>query len=119
MFRLDASGVNLPPMPPPTAAAAPPFLTASEAQVSQGRELYAEACVRCHGVDAVGGVKDLRWMTGETHAQFNAIVLGGILADKGMAGFADVLGEAEAEAIHAYLIARANEDWQDAATGGE
>ena len=29
-----------------------------------------------------------------------------------MAGFADLLSEDEAKAIHAYLIARANEDWE-------
>jgi quinohemoprotein ethanol dehydrogenase len=28
-----------------------------------------------------------------------------------MASFADVLGTDESEAIHHYLIARANEDW--------
>jgi quinohemoprotein ethanol dehydrogenase len=28
-----------------------------------------------------------------------------------MASFADLLTREEAEAIHAYLIARANEDW--------
>jgi quinohemoprotein ethanol dehydrogenase len=32
-----------------------------------------------------------------------------------MASFADILTPAQAEAIHAYLIARGNEDYQDAA----
>jgi len=118
VFKLDAKGVTLPPTPPPTALPRPPFLAATEAQVTRGRELYGETCVRCHGVDAVGGVKDLRWMTPETHAQFLDIVLGGILTHRGMASFADVLSEEDAEAIHAFLIARGNEDWQDAAAGG-
>jgi quinohemoprotein ethanol dehydrogenase len=118
VFKLGATGVTLPPMPPAVALPRPPFLTASEAVVARGRDLYGESCVRCHGVDAVGGVADLRWMTPETHAQFHEIVLGGILADKGMASFADVLDEEEADAIHAYLIARANEDYQDAGHGG-
>ncbi len=30
-----------------------------------------------------------------------------------MASFKDLLTPSQAEAIHAYLIARANEDWQD------
>jgi quinohemoprotein ethanol dehydrogenase len=38
-------------------------------------------------------------------------VLRGLYLDKGMASFADLLQPEEAEAIHAYLIARANEDW--------
>ena len=46
---------------------------------------------------------------------FNDIVLKGTRADGGMASFADVLTPAQAEAIHAYLIARGNEDYADAA----
>jgi len=118
VFKLGATGVTLPPMPPPSALPRPPFLTANEAAVTRGRELYGENCVRCHGVDAVGGVKDLRWMTSETHAAFMDIVLHGKLADKGMASFGDVLDEEEAGAIQAYLIARANEDYQDASANG-
>jgi hypothetical protein len=30
-----------------------------------------------------------------------------------MVGFADILTSDDADAIHAYLIARANEDWKD------
>ena len=39
----------------------------------------------------------------------------GILQDRGMASFADVLTPEDTEAIHAYLIARGNEDYADAA----
>jgi len=60
---------------------------------------------------AVGGLKDLRFMTTEVHADYLNIVLGGTRTQKGMASFADVLKEDEAEAIHHYLIARSNEDW--------
>ena len=105
-------------MPPPSDLPRPPFLRASEAQVKEGQALYAQTCRTCHGDDAVGGLKDLRWMTAETHEQFLDIVLRGTLADRGMAGFSDILNENEANAIHAYLIARANEDWQDAAATG-
>jgi quinohemoprotein ethanol dehydrogenase len=117
VFRLDATGVTLPPMPPPVALPRPPFLTASEADVALGRTLYADTCVRCHGVEAVGGMKDLRWMDSDTHAAFLEIVLHGARADKGMASFGDVLDETQANAIHAYLIARANEDFADAGHG--
>ena len=50
-------------------------------------------------------------MTAETHGQFNKIVLEGLYLEKGMGNFSDILSKEQAEAIHAYLIARANEDW--------
>ncbi|MBX5459681.1 MAG: PQQ-dependent dehydrogenase, methanol/ethanol family [Steroidobacteraceae bacterium] len=113
-FKLGAKGVSLPPMPPPAAIPAPPPLRATEDQVRRGRKIFGDTCSRCHGENAVGGLKDLRFMTRETHAQFRDIVLGGIRKDKGMAGFADLLTPDDAEAVHAYLIARANEDYLDA-----
>jgi quinohemoprotein ethanol dehydrogenase len=118
VFKLGATGVTLPPPPPPSTLPRPPALRASEAQVIEGRALYAQTCSRCHGDNAIGGVKDLRFMATETHAQFNDIVLKGVRADKGMASFADVLTPSQVEAIHAYLIARGNEDYQDAAARG-
>jgi mono/diheme cytochrome c family protein len=44
--------------------------------------------------------------------QFKDIVLKGIRSVKGMQSFADVVSDADAEAINAYLIARAREDYQ-------
>ncbi|MGX7894627.1 PQQ-dependent dehydrogenase, methanol/ethanol family [Tsuneonella sp. HG222] len=115
VFRLGAKGVTLPPMAPPSALPPPPRLTANEATVAKGRRLYQETCVRCHGEDAIGGVKDLRFMTPQTHGLFADIVLKGIYREKGMVGFADVLSPEDSEAIHQYLIARGNEDYADAA----
>ncbi len=113
VFKLGAAGVALPPLPPPTALPRPPYLRAGEDQVRRGQKIYAETCSRCHGEAARGGVKDLRWMTPETHAQFSDIVLGGIRKDKGMGSFKDLLTQQDVDDIHAYLIARGNEDWQD------
>ena len=118
VFKLGATGVTLPPAPPPVALPRPPFLRASEAQVSEGRTLFGQTCSRCHGDNAIGGVKDLRFMSADIHAQFNDIVLKGTRADKGMTSFVDVLTPTQAEAIHAYLIARGNEDYADAAAAG-
>ena len=81
--------------------------------VARGERLYAANCALCHGAAARGGVKDLRHMAPATHGAFLAIVLEGKLAANGMASFADVLTREEAEAIHHYLIARANADWED------
>jgi len=76
-----------------------------------GAQLFNETCARCHGQDAVGGQKDLRFLTRESHNNVNDTVLKGTLVEKGMASFADILDEGEVNAIHAYIIARANESW--------
>ena len=111
VFKLGGKA-QLPPLAQVTTLPAqPPGLTAAEDVVTRGGELYSQTCQQCHGVSAVGGLKDLRFMTTEVHADYLNIVLGGTRTQKGMASFADVLKKDEAEAIHHYLIARANEDW--------
>jgi len=110
VFKLGGTA-KLPPLAKQEAIPQPPRLTASEAEVKKGAQLFADTCAVCHGQNAIGGVKDLRHLTPETHAKFLDIVLGGIYQDKGMASFADILSKEDAEAIHSYIIARANEDW--------
>jgi quinohemoprotein ethanol dehydrogenase len=118
VFKLGGTA-KLPPMPVADASLPrPPRLMASEAQVAEGRSLFGGNCSRCHGDNAVGGVADLRFMSAESHARFNDVVLGGILQDKGMASFAGQLTTSEVEAIHAFLIARGNEDYADATARG-
>jgi quinohemoprotein ethanol dehydrogenase len=110
VFKLGGN-VQLPPLPPAQPIPNPPPLRATEDVVRRGAELFGATCAQCHGQLAVGGIKDLRYMTRETHAAFNDIVLKGTRTDKGMASFANLLKPADAEAIHAYVISRANEDW--------
>jgi quinohemoprotein ethanol dehydrogenase len=110
VFKLGGT-IQLPPLEATAAVQPPPPLRASEAAVQRGAQLFAQTCAVCHGQRAIGGVKDLRHMTADTHRQFNDIVLRGLYLDKGMASFADLLDQDEVDAIHAYLIARANEDW--------
>ena len=101
-------------LPPLAAAAAipdPPPLRATEATVQRGAELFANTCAQCHGQLARGGVKDLRYMDSQTHASFNDIVLKGLREKKGMANFSNLLTLDDAEAVHAYVIARAQEVW--------
>jgi quinohemoprotein ethanol dehydrogenase len=112
VFALDAKGVTLPPAPPSTSIPQPPTEAQPEEKVAKGAGLYAANCAICHGQNAAGGVKDLRHMTDETHAAFADIVLGGKLKANGMEPFADKLSAEDAGAIHAYLISRAQEDWQ-------
>ncbi len=113
VFKLDARGVTLPPTPEPPPIPAPPPLRAAETDVKAGGAIYNNTCSSCHGVDARGGVKDLRHMTAQTHAEFNDIVLGGVRKNAGMASFKDILQQKDVDQIHAYLIARAQEDYNN------
>ena len=110
VFKLGGKA-ELPPMPESEAVPEPPPLRADEDTVRRGAVLFANTCAQCHGQLAMGGVKDLRFMDRETHAQFNDIVLKGTRVDKGMASFANLLSVEDVEAIHAYIISRAHEDW--------
>ena len=116
VFKLGGTA-RLPPLPASSMVVpelvAPPPLTGTPEQVALGERLYGENCGLCHGTAARGGVKDLRHMMPATHAAFLDIVLGGTRARNGMASFADVLSREQAEAIHHYLISRANDDWED------
>jgi quinohemoprotein ethanol dehydrogenase len=116
VFKLGGTA-KLPPMPAESFVvpelSPPPKLLGTPEQVALGEQLYGENCSLCHGNAARGGVKDLRHMSPQTHLDFPKIVLGGSLASKGMASFADVLSAGEAQAIQHYLIARAHEDWED------
>ena len=112
VFTLDATGVTLPPAPKPGELPAPPRVQVNAEQATKGEGLFAENCQLCHGVNAVGGKKDLRYMTPEVHKDFLDIVLKGTRADKGMPNLSENVTSEQAEDIHAYLIQRAQEDWQ-------
>ena len=53
-------------------------------------------------------VPDLRFMSAETHRVFDAIVIGGIYAEKGMASFAEDLTVEQSDLIHQYVISEAH-----------
>jgi len=95
------------PKPPPKSADAPfekPSASrGSEARVSEGEILYKRACSRCH-VFGRGMLPDLRRMSPETRKLFYNIVLRGAYLPKGMGRFDDVLSQADAEAIYAFLV---------------
>src|SRR5690606_20114326 len=108
VFKLGGTA-ELPPLPEAAPLPNPPPLRGPEGPIRNGAQSYAQTCARGHGQLAAGGVKDLRYMTNATHQAFNSIVLEGTLAEKGMASFASLLSREDVEAVHAYLIARANE----------
>jgi quinohemoprotein ethanol dehydrogenase len=113
VFALDATGVQLPPPPAAATLVAPPATQFPREQIDRGEVLFASNCQLCHGQNAIGGLKDLRYMSVDTHGEFNDILLTGTRADKGMPRQETMTAE-EVDAIHAYVISRAQEDWQGA-----
>ena len=89
-------------------------LTASRAEIEQGRVLFATFCGRCHGgnVASGGSVPDLRYTEEPTHQMFEEIVRGGARREFGMPSFADDLTAAQVRLIHAYILDRARESAQ-------
>jgi quinohemoprotein ethanol dehydrogenase len=111
VYKLGATG-TLPPFDPTTPPLTPPpAVRASEAQIARGAEVYAQNCALCHGQQARGSDRDLRFIGPEVHAEFNTIVLEGARADKGMPNFAGLLTQEDVDAVHGYVISRGNEDW--------
>ncbi|MDE0348546.1 MAG: PQQ-dependent dehydrogenase, methanol/ethanol family [Gammaproteobacteria bacterium] len=116
VFALDGAAQWPAPPERPSEIPEPPPLTASVEEVERGSALYHEACMWCHGDSTLEPLMaDLKMMTAETHAQFPAIVLGGMLRDEGMMGYADVLTPEDAELIRQYVISRAR-IWRETAT---
>jgi quinohemoprotein ethanol dehydrogenase len=131
VFKLDARQ-TLPPMPSrprkPGMLGKPveaPDYGASQTSLERGRALYAMHCTRCHGlgVRSSGLYPDLRQSTADVYSSWNAIVLSGAFAYKGMASFADVISQEESEAIRAYVADRARHrpgwgEWMAEILGG-
>jgi alcohol dehydrogenase (cytochrome c)/quinohemoprotein ethanol dehydrogenase len=91
----------------------PPLTGAGPAVIKAGFVTYEHYCSVCHGDAAVSGgpVPDLRHSAAlADDAVFHGVVLGGTLSDQGMASFKGTLGDAQVEAVRAYLISRANQD---------
>ena len=101
----------------------PPERTARFEQLEKGAELYYDyTCRLCHGKKAIGvarqmdaaesgrlhgALPDLRYMSAETHAQWQAIVLGGSRKHLGMPAFHDAMSVEDSEAIHAFVVDQA------------
>ncbi len=104
-FKLGGTA-SLPPTIPRPVMPEPAEITVTEAELDEGQQLYATHCGRCHGpaVQSGGLVPDLRYMSAETHRIFDAIVIGGIYADRGMVSFAEDLSIEQSHLVHQYII---------------
>ena len=85
--------------------------------VVEGKLLYYDHCVGCHGVVVVsgGGTPELRYSTMLANDGWYAVVLDGVLESSGMIGFSARLSREEVTAIREFVIAKANADWEVAA----
>ena len=92
----------------------PPADNASPEMIARGERLYHQNCAVCHGLSAVssGVVTDLRFASKAVHESFDKIVLEGIIGERGMAKFSDLLSADDVKAIHSYLISRTKEDYE-------
>ena len=90
------------------AAALAPLPPHDPALEKTGEALFAVNCGVCHGIGGVGGgvLPDLRHVTPEKHAAFQQIVMGGHKA-LGMPDFSNRLSTGDVEAIHAYVLSKA------------
>jgi PQQ-dependent dehydrogenase (methanol/ethanol family) len=106
---------QLPPLEPAAPIPAPPELNASTEQIAHGKAVYHNYCGVCHGPGLHGGgvLPDLRHMPAGKHLAFKEIVIDGLLSNKGMVGFKDVLSEADVTAIQGYVISEAHKLQED------
>jgi quinohemoprotein ethanol dehydrogenase len=104
-FKLDGTA-RLPPDPPLAPPANPPRERAPAAELAAGAAQYGMYCARCHGVAAESAnvLPDLRRSPMlDAPSAWQAIVMGGALADHGMVGWRRFMTAAQAQAIRAYV----------------
>jgi quinohemoprotein ethanol dehydrogenase len=108
-FKLDGKA----PMPPVekrvVRSVTMPRPEASPEMIARGRKVYAENCFTCHGMGAhaSGLYPDLKTSPPEVHAQWDAIVRGGIRSERGMPSFGSTVSVEESQAAQAYVLERA------------
>jgi len=91
----------------------PPPQQGTPQQVAAGRTLFNTWCAECHTLGVASVTPDLTRLnrgivSGEV---FKAIILKGALVPLGMARFDDVLTEADADTLHAFLVDRSWEEY--------
>jgi quinohemoprotein ethanol dehydrogenase len=118
VFKLGGDARLPDPTPRDRSMPEPPPLNATDEQIETGDRLYHQVCANCHvalgrSYIVTSGIVDLRRMTPETHAAYEAIVLGGLRANLGMRSFADELTKEDVEAIRQFVISKAHELYDD------
>lgn len=108
-FRLGGSATLPEYAPPPLAPPVIPAENFTSEQFLRGERVYETTCGWCHGPGANSGgvLPDLRRSGAlADRATWRAILVDGILSDRGMASFKKVLSPADVEAVRAYVAAK-------------
>jgi quinohemoprotein ethanol dehydrogenase len=110
VYKLGGAA-KLPPFAlPPLQALNPPPAFGTAEHLAHGGQVYDRYCSACHGVLAQsnGAFPDLRYSGALQSAEpFQAIVLDGILKQRGMASFKSALSLTDAEDVRGYIVGRA------------
>ena len=112
-FRLGGAASLPEPAPYTPPQLNPPPSTASEQTIARGAALYGRNCAQCHD-NRIGTFPDLR-VSAAIHDQaaFDAIVIDGARTDAGMVSFAATLSSEDSAAIRAWVIERANTQFEE------
>ncbi|HTY48905.1 MAG TPA: c-type cytochrome, partial [Steroidobacteraceae bacterium] len=112
VFALGGTATLPPPQPYTPRALLPPPATAPADVVAAGEQLYSRNCAACHGDRGQTRGANFPDLTRTpllwSQEGFDQIVLKGVLREKGMDSFADVLKPDDTAAIRAFIIAQAN-----------
>jgi alcohol dehydrogenase (cytochrome c)/quinohemoprotein ethanol dehydrogenase len=91
----------------------PPPATAPAELVQTGQERYAKYCSACHGDNGQTRGSNFPDLTRtpllHTQEGFDNVVLKGVLSEKGMASFGEVLKPEDTQALRAFIVQRAHE----------
>jgi quinohemoprotein ethanol dehydrogenase len=123
MLVYSVGGMAKLPAPAPYTPRAllPPPATAAAADVQKGEQLYARNCAACHGDRGQTRGANFPDLTRTpllwSQDGFDSIVLKGLLSEKGMVSFADVLKPADTAQIRAFIIDQANQLKNNPQTG--
>jgi len=84
------------------------FVMSDEA-VAAGESIYMTQCIACHGAELEGGIgaalNDTEWVHGGTPEEVLATIREGVL-DKGMPGWAPILGPEGVNQVTAYVLSK-------------
>jgi quinohemoprotein ethanol dehydrogenase len=111
-FKVGGGVTPLPPKRMPIKTPQPPDTKIKEELVAKGSSLYVTYCDTCHGGfddNHFSLHPDLTKLPLAKHELFQDIVLGGILAQNGMASFSNSLDSTDVESIHQFLLTQQTE----------
>ncbi len=110
VFKLEGAGQLPEPSVTHVNIPQPPEIAATSEELLLGNQKYNAYCSTCHGPSVNSGsqIPDLKYLGEAGHQRWDSIVRGGIYSGLGMPGFADMLTQAESEAIQAYVVAATN-----------